>query len=143
MHVEGAEIEARASIGRGIETKANASYARAVDRAAGRRAVNSPRWTAGGGITAPLLNNLLIAAFETRFIGNRRSVHEGGDSDAYLVADANAAWKTPVRGLHLALKVSNLGDSPYSDPAGEEHLMDTIRQDGRTWLLSAKYSAAR
>ncbi len=143
MHVDGAEIEARASMGMGIETKANASYARAVDRVAGRRAVNSPRWTAGGGITAPLLNNLLIAAFETRFVGDRRSGREGGASDAYLVAGANAAWKTPVRGLRLALKVSNLGDSPYSDPAGEEHVMDTIRQDGRTWLLSAKYSAPR
>ena len=143
MHIEGAELETRASFGRGIEMKANVSHARAVDRSTGERAVNSPRWTAGCGVTAPLPNLGLIAAIETRYVGDRRSVNEGGGSDAYLVADANMVWNTFIPGLRLALKISNIGDTRYADPGGEEHVMDTIRQDGRTWLLSARYSAAR
>lgn len=143
MHIEGAELEARFSIARGIAAKANASTSRAVDRATGGRAVNSPRWTAGSGLSAPLLRNRLIAAFEARFVGDRKGVHDGSLAEAYVVADANVVWTTPLHGLRLALRVTNIGDRKYADPGGEEHVMDSIRQDGRTWRLQIKYSANR
>jgi iron complex outermembrane receptor protein len=45
-----------------------------------------------------------------------------------------------LQGLTLSASVYNLFDHTYDDPGSEEHLQDTIAQNGRSFRLKLVYS---
>jgi outer membrane receptor protein involved in Fe transport len=60
--------------------------------------------------------------------------------DSYTLASlVLQARPNPGSRLELLAKVSNLFDTAYSDPGGEEHVQDILARDGRTAWLSVRF----
>jgi iron complex outermembrane receptor protein len=136
--VDGVEIEARGVIPGGLKARASASYQDARDEVTGLRGPNSPEWIGTLGVQASLLGRRFLAGLDGRYVGDRLG-SDGWTAKGYATADANLVWRTPVGGLRVSLKVDNLADRTYSDPAGDEQALRTIPQYGRTWRLGIRF----
>jgi iron complex outermembrane receptor protein len=139
--IRGIEAEIRAALGRRVQAKAGLAFQDEEDEISAAGATNSPRWLGNLGMILPIVSHRLTLGVEGSLVDARHGVHEGARAGRYVCGDANLLWKTPIRPLTASLKVLNFADERYEDPAGLEHEMGTIRQDGRTWRLLLRYRA--
>lgn len=58
----------------------------------------------------------------------------------YTVANFTLSGRKLLPWLEVSASVYNLFDKAYADPGGQEHVQDTIPQDGRTFRLKATAS---
>lgn len=131
----GVNLESRFRIAHGVDLRASVTRQDVWAVGTDEWAVNSPRWLAGLGASARILQRKSSVAVETRYVGKRRSRHDQASVPGHVVADLNLLLALPVPGWRASLKVRNLGDLRYADPGGEEHVMSSIVQDGRTWTV--------
>ena len=77
-------------------------------------------------------------AFELQYLSQR------GTLAGELVAAATVAHVTFSQrlghGLDVVATVRNLFDQRYADPASDEHLQDSIPQDGRTFRVGLQWA---
>lgn len=90
----------------------------------------------------PLLGPAVTLASRVTLEGPRYDRYESIDEPEQARTQAFALWDVILSGndpdmLHWAVGIYNAFDTRYSLPVGPEHLMRTIRQNGRTLALSA------
>lgn len=146
--LEGVQFENRsAANARGIELQADlfsrstlsarATYAwqRAEDESTRERLTNSPGQIATATVTAALR-----AALRTSVTMRHESSREtltGTSTSAFTRVDANIRYalpssvRAPMREIVLSLRVTNLFDTAWATPGGNEHRQSSIPQDGR------------
>jgi iron complex outermembrane receptor protein len=103
--------------------------------------VNSPhhRATVNLIVPIPIKDEKLFGGIEVQYTGRRETI--GGDTlEGYLVTNLTLFGQKLLRGLDLSGSVYNLFDKTYSDPAGEEHEMDSIAHDGRSFMAKVTYT---
>ena len=59
--------------------------------------------------------------------------------DGYWLANATLSARPTGRRFEVALSFYNLFDESYAYAVGDEHVQDTIPQDGRTFDLRLTY----
>jgi len=108
---------------------------------------NSPQHMVKGNLIIPLIKDKLFAGLEAQYY-SRRSVlstvpefdrSRGRFLKGYIVTNLTLTWKDVVKNLELAFAVRNLFDEKYYHPAWGDNEMSAIEQDGRTFLLTARY----
>jgi outer membrane receptor for ferrienterochelin and colicins len=132
----GAEFEAEWRYKR-VEGVASYTVQRTRDRDSGEELTNSPahigklRFSAPG----PLRGSTL--AFETQYVGPRKTL-AGGLTRA--AKTANVTIIAPV-GAHIEAvgAVRNLFNVAYGDPGSAEHRQDILQQDGRTFSIGLRW----
>jgi iron complex outermembrane receptor protein len=128
-----ASLEARR---RGVDTRATYSIQRSTDRLTGVEITNSPRHLAKLSFSAPFATRY-TAATDVQFMSARRTL-AGVTTPGAFRLDLHLTARLAPR-LESALTFRNLLDADYADPGSEEHVQDTIPQDGRTLALSLNW----
>lgn len=129
------------------------------DAVTDRRLTNSPRHLVKGSAVVHLPAGLGTAALETQFTSARRTLGVGAETsggaattalaERYVLGPPRAGgfWLVHVHlasrefagGLRASVSVRNLLDRHYTDPGGDEQVLDRIAQDGRTWQAKLEW----
>lgn len=134
----GVEFELEGRWGNGLIGRISYSYHDVEDRSTGERLTNSPEHIAKFNISIPVVRDRLFLSLEEQYTGERLTV-AGNRAQDFLISNLTLFGRNVVEGLDLTFGVRNLLDENYADPGSEEHLQDTLCQDGRTWFAKATY----
>jgi iron complex outermembrane receptor protein len=134
----GVEFELEGRLNRLLEGRLNYSYQRARDDDTGWRMSNSPRHLVKLNLSAPVVANQLHAGLEVQYVSARKTLADA-EAAGYTVANLTLFSRRWVQGLEMSASVYNLTDKAYADPGGQEHVQDTIAQDGRAYRVKVQY----
>jgi outer membrane receptor for ferrienterochelin and colicins len=136
VRAKGLELEAQMRLWRGAQGHMSYALQNATDQATGAILPNSPRQMAKARVSAPLFGPGSSAAIEVLGIGSRRTV---AGNHLGAATTANLTLTKPLgRSLELVGSVRNLFDLEYGVPASDEHLQDTVPQNGRSFRVGLK-----
>jgi len=85
------------------------------------------------------MSDRLFAGIEARYLSSRLTL-KGKSAGDYFVTNLTLFSQYIVSSTEVSASLYNLFDERYGDPGSEEHVQDTIRQDGRTFMLRLKYA---
>ncbi|MBP2674616.1 MAG: TonB-dependent receptor [Deltaproteobacteria bacterium] len=139
IEAHGLELELEGTTPAGINGRASYAWQRAEDRGTGAALPNSPRDMLKLNLSLPLLPGKVFLSPELQYIGERKNIagKAGGTVGGYALLNATLLAQKLPAGLELSVSVYNLLDKDYADPAGPEHLQDSIPQDGRNFRVKA------
>ena len=86
-----------------------------------------------------MLKEKLFLSVEEQYTGKRKTV-TGNWTDDFIVTNITLAGRNILPNLEFSASIYNLFDITYSDPGGEEHNMESIQQNGRTFRAKMTYS---
>ena len=122
---------------RGAQALASYALQDANDAPTGLRLTNSPRHMAKLRLSVPGPRARSFAAFEWLYMSSRATIAGLTVNPAVV---ANATINLPLgRSVTLTGQIRNLFDARYADPASDEHLPDSIEQNGRTARLGFRW----
>ncbi|MEP6916424.1 MAG: TonB-dependent receptor, partial [Acidobacteriota bacterium] len=138
IRAAGLELESEVRLKRGAQGLASYTLQDAKDSAeGGRRLSNSPRHMAKLRLTVPGPLAHSAASFEWQYLSTRATITGSSVSPASL---ANLTLNVPLsRGLTLTGQIRNLFDARYADPGSDEHVADSIEQNGRTIRVGLRW----
>ncbi len=136
VRAKGLELEAQMRLWRGAEGHMSYALQDATDQATGTTLVNSPHQMLKGRVSAPLFGPGSSLAVEVLGIGSRKTL-AGNELGAATTANLTVI-KPLGRSLELVGTVRNLFGLDYAVPASDEHLQDTIPQNGRTFRVGLR-----
>ena len=137
IRATGLELESEIRLKRGAQALASYALQDAKDVPAGLRLTNSPRHMAKVRLSVPGPRVRSFASFEWLYMSSRSTI-AGLTVDPAVVA--NATINVPLgRSVTLLGQVRNLFDARYADPASDEHLPDSIEQNGRTARVGVRW----
>jgi iron complex outermembrane receptor protein len=127
---KGIEAEVETKLPNGVAARFSQTYARVRDHITGAPTSNSPRHLSKLGIQIPV--SRLFLSIEGQYVGERLTL--GGERlDGFFTPNITLT-SPPDRRIGFTFGVYNAFNHTYSDPGAEEHLQQSIRQDGRTVL---------
>lgn len=133
VSTNGVDLNLRKTFGGGAYGHISYSYQKAINENTGQILTNSPENSGNLGLVFPVLSRKTTLASELIYLDKRLTLG-GNYVQPYLLA--NLTLRTEgLFGLETTLKINNLFDAQYADPASGEHSMDTIAQDGRTYSI--------
>lgn len=135
---QGVELELDGHLLEQIEGRVSYSWQRARDTVMNAALSNSPQHLAKLNLGIPLFDNQLHAALEIQYMSARDTL-AGSMVDGYTVGNFTLLSRRWIPRLELSASVYNITDTSFADPGGQEHLQDSISQDGRTWRIKALY----
>jgi iron complex outermembrane receptor protein len=133
----GVELEAEIRTKRGLQ--ALMSYVRQDTRQSGTDTllVNSPAYMVKARVAVPL-GPRAFASAEWQLM-DRRATIAGDTVAAASVVHLTAGWPI-TNAFGLTGSIANLFDQRYADPASDEHLPDSIPQNGRTMRVGLRWT---
>lgn len=138
VRAKGLEFEAQMRL-KG-ESRALVSYAvqRAEEEDTGEELANSPRHVAKGRISfaGPTRGSFISA--EAQYHSSRKTVL-GGEVDGATLFNLTLTQPIGPR-VELFATVRNLFDADYADPASDQHVQETIPQNGRTARIGLRWT---
>ena len=133
----GAELNIEHKWREGAQLRASYSWQLARDGMTNAVLDNSPRSMAKLNVAIPLFDNAVRLGTEIRYISARRTAMDNVPS--YYVANLTVNLPKLIAHGNISFSAYNLFDRRYADPAGPGLVQDSIRQDGRTFLLKFTY----
>jgi iron complex outermembrane receptor protein len=138
VKAQGLELEAEVRLMWGLESLASYAVQRTTDAGRDVSLTNSPRHVAKLRIRVPGPTNRSSASVEWQYLSRRAT--PGGETVA-PEAVANVTLSQPLgRSLEMSFGARNLFDQQYSDPASDEHVQNSIEQNGRTLRVSVRWT---
>ena len=139
----GADLELEHLWQNGIRLRASYSWSRLRYGDTGAKLENSPEHVAKLNLSAPLWEDRFRLGVDAQYIGDRvgrfgRNVAGFPVVNLTLTSD-RMLEHTMLKGLEVSASVYNLLDKNYAVAAGEEHRMNSIRQDGRNFRVLFTY----
>ena len=139
VEAKGLELELEGKWENGLQGRISYTYQDAKDNLTKERLVNSPRHLAKFNLIVPLYTDKVFAGTEVQYMSKRKTL-KGKDTSDFFLTNVTLFSQRIVKGLELSASVYNIFDEKYGDPAGEEHEMDTIKQDGRSFRVKLTYA---
>lgn len=133
-HTAGVEVELTAPFGRWLLRTGGQLLHNHDD--AGQPLTNAPARMAVLGVTGPVVSGLQ-AALQLRAESERIAL-DGSQAAAHALVDANLTFR-PVSRLRMGLRTTNLFDTPYAYPGGDEHPQRLLPQEGRRIAIRIEY----
>jgi len=127
----GVELALEGRLGSHLLGRASYAFQDAVAGDQDLRPANSPKHLASVGLGLHGLGGRLVSAFELHYLGERPTLQAQLPAHTLLNLAFTVRPK-PASPVELQVKVSNVFDTAWADPGGEEHLQDTLPQDGTT-----------
>ena len=138
VKAKGMELTVEGKWPTGLEGRVSYALQEARDTATDQILTNSPSNMAKLNLIVPLLQDKLFGGIETRYLSKRRTL-AGNDTDAVFVTNLTLFSQRFVKGWEWSAQLSNIFNNKYADPGANDHVQDTIAQDGRTFWLKLKY----
>ena len=136
--VTGAEFEVEGKWDNGVLLRASYTRQDAVSGTTGERLANSPESLCKAHASVPLWREKIFGSVELLHASERLTLSRRSTGEAWLL-NATLFSHDLAPGLEISASVQNLLDRKYRVPGGEEHVQDTIEQDGRTFRLKVSY----
>lgn len=131
---QGLQVEATWEAGGGVQWRASASTQRARDAETGIALSDAPRTLGRLAVTVPLTLPGARLGANVLWTGARRTL-AGDTAPGYARANLQFNLAPPGQPWNVAAGVINLTGRRHLDPAGPEHLQDTLEQDGREFVV--------
>jgi iron complex outermembrane receptor protein len=138
VKAKGIEFELGGKWPNGLEGRVSYSFTETEDLETGEVLTNSPKHLAKFNLIFPLMRDKIFMGMEEQFTGNRKTL-AGKKADAFFITNLTLFSQNLIKGLDISASVYNLFNRKYSDPGGEEHLQDLLKQDGQTFRLKLTY----
>lgn len=136
---KGIESELEAKWESGFEGRTSYTIQETEDDKTGEILVNSPKHLAKLNIIIPLIQRRLFLSGEEQYTSKRRTISRRFAED-FFVTNVTLYSRNIFKTLEVSGGVFNLFNKEYEDPGGEEHVQDTIEQDGRTFRIKVTYA---
>jgi iron complex outermembrane receptor protein len=112
-----------------------------------KRMLNSPKHLFKLNLLAPLVKDKVFAGFEVQYDSRRRTIGGWNDAEEQVrdetgdsfVANLTLTWLDVIKNMDLSFGVYNLFDESYAHPAWGDNELDTIEQNGRSFLFNLTY----
>lgn len=91
---------------------------------------NSPKHVGTMYLSVPVFQQKVFATVDTQYLSHRMTIHDERVSP-YAIVNLTLLGKHIGRNLDLSFSVDNLLNKRYSDPGAQQHLQNSIQQDGR------------
>jgi outer membrane receptor for ferrienterochelin and colicins len=138
VKAEGLELEAEVQLKWGVQSLASYAVQRATDVATGLSLTNSPRHLGKLRVSVPGPTTRSFSSVEFQYL-SRRATPGGGTVAPQAIASVN--FSQPLgRSLEMFFGARNLFNQQYADPASEEHLQNSIEQNGRTLRVGLRWT---
>ena len=115
------------------------SYQYAENKETGERMVNSPLNMVKANVLIPLLAESLMAGLEMQYESGRKTLADDKTNDIFLT-NLTLLSRDLIKGIVLSASIYNLFDQEYAYPGSEEHVQNSIEQDGITFRLKLDYA---
>lgn len=99
--------------------------------------INSPTHLLKFNGIAPLWDDKVFAGLEVQYTSSRNSAQ--GSVPGYFMTNLTVFSQRFIKGLEASGSVYNLLNQHYSDPSTTDLAVDTIQQNGRTFLIKLNY----
>jgi outer membrane receptor for ferrienterochelin and colicins len=130
----GVEAELETRLPGGVNATASHSFTRVRDMETRAAFSNSPRHLFKASVQVPFAG--FYVGVEGQYTGERMSVRGTPIAGAFV---PNVTLTSPAgRRVAFSASVFNASNRIYSDPGAEEHLQESIAQDGRTALVRVR-----
>ena len=136
---QGIETEIEAQWKNGTRLRASFARQHAEDELTGVTLSNSPRSLAKVLLSFPLFEDRLTAGIEAQYRGKVQSAADNQVDDFWFANLNLTAKDVGFKGLDLSFGVFNIFDERYEYPGIDPDSSETVRQDGRTFMLQANY----
>jgi iron complex outermembrane receptor protein len=139
IRAAGVELESEIRLKRGAQALASYTLQDATDASRdGLRLTNSPRHMAKLRLSVPGPRDRSFASFEWQYLSSRTTL-TGMTVDPAAVA--NATLNVPIgHAVTVTGQIRNLFNARYADPGSDEHLPDSIEQNGRTARVGVRWA---
>lgn len=135
---KGLELEGEVRLKNGVQGVASYALQHATDQDTGAALTNSPRHMAKLRLSIPAGSKRSFASAALQYLSSRLTL---GGNRLPSVALANVSLLERIRpSLEVVGTVDNLFDRAYADPASDEHLQDSIPQNGRTFRAAVRWT---
>jgi iron complex outermembrane receptor protein len=133
VSARGAEIELERKYDNGMTIRGSYAWQKTRNPDTGEELTASPRHLAKLNFALPIRSWACLGA-ELQYQGTARTLL-GNEADDFTLA--NVSFQTAPRkdGFQFEAGIYNVFDTRYAYPGAEDHLQDTITQDGRTFRL--------
>lgn len=135
----GTDIEAEFISNSGLMLRTSYSYVDTENKTTGMRLSNAPRNMVKLNLSSPVFNRIADAGIEFQFMSDR-ATPSGGTTEDYGITNLTLSSEKLYERLILSASIYNLFDRQYSDPASDEHVQNSIPQDGRNFRIKASYT---
>jgi outer membrane receptor protein involved in Fe transport len=124
----GVEAEVETRLSNGVSARVSQTFARVRDQITEAPVSNSPAYLTKIAVQIPVAR--LFVSVEGQYVGERLTI-AGEALDGFFAS--NVVLTSPAgRRIGFTLGVYNAFDQTYADPGAEEHVQQSIQQDGRT-----------
>jgi len=134
---KGVEIEYKKSWENGVQTAYNYTYQYATDTHSNEWLVNSPKHLANARISFPFLEKYRTS-LSVQYVGEKKTINDESVND-YLISNLSVRGDNIIEGLDISATVYNLFDTAYAHVAGEEHVQESIGQNGLAFRVNTVY----
>jgi iron complex outermembrane receptor protein len=86
-----------------------------------------------------VFHNKADAGLEFQYM-SERVTESGGQTGGYGITNFTLSSEEIYKRLVLSASIYNLFDKQYADPVSDEHVQDSIVQDGRNFRVKATYT---
>ncbi len=127
----------------GLDGRISYTIQRTEDTLTGEPLTNSPEHLAMLNLTVPISREKVFAGIEEQYTSRRRTL-AGNYAQSFFITNLTLFSRNIVSRLEASASVYNLFDKKYDDPGSEAPnppyaVLDTIRQDGRTYRVKLTY----
>ena len=136
--VNGVEAEIEGKWSNGALLRASYTRQEAESGLTGERLTNSPENMLQAHASVPLWRDKVFGSVELLYASGRTTLSRQSTGEAWLL-NATLFSRELAHGLEFSASVYNLLNHEYRTPGGEEHLQDTIEQDGRAFRVKVTY----
>ena len=102
------------------------------------RMSNSPLHLAKLNVIVPLIEDKLFAGFEAQYSSRRKTLAEE-KTNSYLLSNLTFTWVDVMKNMDISFGIYNLFNTRYYHPAWGDNELDSIKQNGRSFLFNLRY----
>ena len=102
------------------------------------RMSNSPLHLAKLNVIVPVVKDKLFAGFEAQYSSRRKTLAEEKTNN-YLVSNLTFTWVDAMKNMDLSFGIYNVFNSKYFHPAWGDNELDSVEQNGRSFLFNMRY----
>jgi iron complex outermembrane receptor protein len=114
------------------------SYAEGLETHHGARMLNSPLHLAKLNVIVPIVEDKLFAGFEAQYSSRRRTIDEEKTNN-YLLSNLTFTWVEVMKDMDISFGIYNLFNTRYYHPAWGDNELDSVEQNGRSFLFNMRY----
>ena len=135
---KGVEVELAGKWGKFLDGRLSYTLQEVKNIQTGQLLTNSPKHLVKANLSAPFYKDKLFGGLEVLYTSPRLTL-SGRRVSGFAVTNFTLLSKNVSKNWEFSASVYNLFNNRYRDPAGEEHRMDNIRQDGIGFRVKALF----